>query len=131
MSHQYTVATVNYGEFLVSALRYKFEFAGYRVRVYKTAADALELIKEPADVALLDKLSPPLDGVELYRRLREHRVGMRVIFLSAWDDIPDELRRKALPPADDYIRIPMFLEDILERVRAVVERGREERQTGG
>lgn len=127
MSRQPTLAIVTDEENLAVMLRYNFESEGYRVRIYGSTAEALELIEKPADVALLDRTNSPFDGVELYRRLRQH-VDMPVIFLTAWAHaIPDELRRKELPPAEDYVQIPMSIKDLLERVRTVVERPRKAR----
>jgi DNA-binding response OmpR family regulator len=114
------IAVVNNEAALVQALSYNLREEGYDVRAYDNTADALELIRKPADIALLDKSNSPFDGVELYRRLRKH-LDMPVIFLSAWaHEIPDNLRERQLPAAQGYVSLPFALSELLGTVKRVL-----------
>jgi FixJ family two-component response regulator len=63
--------------------------AGYVVRAYASASEFLEGWQgaSPACVVLDLKL-PDLDGMELYRKLRENEAGVQVIFMTGFGDIP-------------------------------------------
>lgn len=53
-------------------LRDVLEYAGYDVRVARTAEDGITLaVSEPPDLVLMDLELPGIDGVEALRRLRE------------------------------------------------------------
>jgi DNA-binding response OmpR family regulator len=122
------VAIVNNEKSLVEALTLNLREEGYEVRAYANTAAALELIDKPADIALLDKSNSPYDGVELYRRLREH-VNMPVIFLSAWaHEIPDDLRERQLPEAEGYVCCPFALADLLGTLKSVLNERSEARR---
>jgi DNA-binding response OmpR family regulator len=69
----------------------------------------------------LDRTNPPLGGVELFRRLRQH-TDMPVVFLSAWaEEVQDELAGSGLE-ADDYIDVPFSLKLVCARAKAILAR---------
>lgn len=115
-----TIALVNDEKVVAESLAMKLRSEGYDVRIYHRSDRALEaLLEHAADLALLDGTNPPLGGIELFRRLRQH-TNMPVIFVSAW---ADEIKRRLSGTdleAEDYIEIPDFLDDFAARVRAVV-----------
>jgi DNA-binding response OmpR family regulator len=79
-----SIAVVNNEPALLEALKFNLERSGYRVQAYGNSADALDaLIAFPADLVITDGSNSPFDGVELFRRLREH-TNVPVIFVSAW-----------------------------------------------
>jgi DNA-binding response OmpR family regulator len=90
---------------------------GYIVKVAVRGAEALKLVPvfEP-DVVLLDLMMPEMSGVEVLARLRLDRPGLRVIMLTANEDV--EVARTTLRNgAFDYLRKP-FAIDVLARVVA-------------
>ncbi|HWB00187.1 MAG TPA: response regulator, partial [Pirellulales bacterium] len=58
---------------------------GYEVDTANDGLSALELVAQrPYDVALLDLKMPGMDGVELYRRIKEARSGTVAIVVTAY-----------------------------------------------
>ncbi len=58
---------------------------GYRVTTAHDGLSALELIRrQPFDVALLDLKMPGMDGLELYREIKQLRAGTVAIIVSAF-----------------------------------------------
>jgi two-component system, OmpR family, response regulator ChvI len=115
-----TIGIVNNERNLVQSMALVLRAAGYEVRVYHRSDLALHaLLQQPVELALLDITNPPLGGIKLFRRLREH-TAMPVMFLSAWaEEAAEELGRSGLA-AQGYIQIPVSLAELRARVRAVL-----------
>jgi two-component system response regulator ChvI len=79
----------------------------------------------PPNLAILDIKMPRMDGMELLRRLRQ-KTDLPVIFLTSKDDEIDELFGLKMG-ADDFIRKPFSQRLLVERVRAVLRRGKRPR----
>ncbi len=76
------------------------------------------------DQIVLDVMLPDLDGFEVARRLRETEgAGTRVpiIFLTARDTTADKVQGLRLG-SDDYVTKPFSIEELIERVKAVLRR---------
>src|SRR2546429_6824933 len=90
-----------------------------------TAASGMEALRAAAasrpDLILLDVMMPDGDGFEVVRRLRSSGPGVPVIFLSARDGVRERVAGLALG-GDDYITKPFSLDEVLERIRAVLRR---------
>jgi two-component system OmpR family response regulator len=109
-------------ELLSGSLR----FAGFEVM---TAASGQEALRAAAasrpDLVLLDVMMPDGDGFEVVRRMRSSGPDVPVIFLSARDSVRERVAGLALG-GDDYVTKPFSLDEVLERIRAVLRRtGRE------
>lgn len=73
------------------------------------------------DAAVLDLMLPELDGLSLLRRLREGRVLVPVLILSARAGVDD--RVKGLQAGgDDYLTKPFAFSELLARVQALIRR---------
>src|SRR5205085_5233570 len=76
------------------------------------------------DLIVLDVMLPDLDGFEVARRLRQTEgAGTRVpiIFLTARDTTQDKVEGLRLG-SDDYVTKPFSIEELIERVKAVLRR---------
>lgn len=98
---------------------------GFSVTEAATGRSALERIEaEPPDLVVLDVQLPDLDGFEVARRLRAaagpHR-DIPIIFLTARDTLEDRLEGLRIG-TDDYVTKPFSIEELAERVRAVLRR---------
>ncbi len=72
------------------------------------------------DLVLLDVMLPGKDGFELCRSLRSTE-GPRIIMLTALNEPVDKVVGLELG-ADDYVRKPFDLRELLARIRAVLRR---------
>ena len=73
------------------------------------------------DVAIVDRMLPRLDGLQLVQKMREEGNLVPVLFLSALGDIDD--RVKGLKAgADDYLPKPYAIVELLARLDALVRR---------
>ena len=93
-----------------------------RASTGRAALDAIE--KRKPDLIVLDVMLPDLDGFELTRRLRQSEgAGTRVpvIFLTAKDTTADKIQGLRLG-SDDYVTKPFSIEELIERVKAVLRR---------
>jgi two-component system OmpR family response regulator len=99
-------------------------FAGFEVATAASGAEALRAVMgSPPDLVLLDVMMPDGDGFEVVRRIRSSGPDVPVIFLTARDDVRDRVTGLALG-GDDYVTKPFSLEEVLERIRAVLRRTR-------
>jgi two-component system OmpR family response regulator len=93
-----------------------------RVASGRAALEAVEHRKP--DLIVLDVMLPDLDGFEVARRLRSNEgAGTRVpiIFLTARDATADKVQGLRLG-SDDYVTKPFSIEELIERVKAVLRR---------
>lgn len=102
---------------------------GFEVVQAATGRAALDAVtaRRP-DLIVLDVMLPDLDGFEVARRLRlTEGAGTRVpiIFLTARDTTKDKVEGLRLG-GDDYVTKPFSVEELVERVKAVLRRA-----TGG
>ena len=108
-------------ELLTMALTYE----GFEVDQAADGRGALDAIEAQApDLVLLDVMLPDLDGFEVARRLRDARGGgaeVPIVFLTARDDTSDKVRGLRLG-SDDYVTKPFNVEELVERVKAVLRR---------
>jgi two-component system OmpR family response regulator len=95
-----------------------------RVSSGRAALDAIAMSKP--DLIVLDVMLPDLDGFEVARRLRQSEgAGTRVpvIFLTARDTTAEKVQGLRLG-SDDYVTKPFSIEELIERVKAVLRRSR-------
>jgi two-component system OmpR family response regulator len=108
-------------ELVAMGLRYN-GFDVERVGSGRAALGAVE--QRRPDLMVLDVMLPDLDGFEVARRLRQAEgAGTRVpiIFLTAKDTTQDKIEGLRLG-SDDYVTKPFSIEELIERVKAVLRR---------
>ena len=97
------------------------EHAGYAVTVVADGQVALDkALADPPDLVVLDLMLPGLDGLEVFRRLRE-RFPVPVVMLTALGDESDRLVGLELG-ADDYVTKPFSPRELVLRVQSVLRR---------
>ena len=73
------------------------------------------------DLVVLDVMLPKLNGFELLQQARVAGITTPVIILSAKVDLPDRLMGFEMG-ADDYLPKPFFVEELVARIKAVMQR---------
>ena len=117
------ITLVDDDENIVASVSLALESHGHTVKAYYDGASGLEgLESDPPDLAILDVKMPRMDGMEVLRRLRQTS-DLPVIILTSKDEEIDEILGFNLG-ADDYIHKPFSQRLLIERVKAVLRRGR-------
>jgi DNA-binding response OmpR family regulator len=98
--------------------------AGYETDVLGNGGDALALLRRaPADLVVLDRMLPGLDGLEVCRAMRADStlVNVPVIMLTARAEESDRIVGLELG-ADDYVTKPFSPKELVARVGALLRR---------
>lgn len=93
-----------------------------RVAAGRAALDAVK--RRRPDLIVLDVMLPDLDGFEVARRLRQQEgagPAVPIIFLTARDSTADKVEGLRMG-SDDYVTKPFSIEELIERVKAVLRR---------
>jgi two-component system, OmpR family, response regulator len=75
----------------------------------------------PYDAAILDIMLPGRDGLSILRNVRERKIPLPVILLTARSELNERLEGLNLG-ADDYLTKPFFVEELIARLHAVTRR---------
>ena len=107
---------------LCDILLYNLRAAGYQAEAAYSAEEALDKVQS-FDLLLLDVMMPGLSGFELARRLKDNEAtaATPIIFLTAKDTEEDMLHGFGLG-ADDYIKKPFSVREVVARAKAVLSR---------
>jgi len=98
------------------------ESRGFVPDVARDGEAALRLLDASVfDAVVLDIGLPRRDGYAVLQALREQRVGVPVLVLTARDALEDKLAGFALG-ADDYLTKPFALAEVEARLRALIHR---------
>ncbi len=80
------------------------------------------------DMIILDLMLPKMDGLEVLTRLRDKKVNIPILLLTAKDAVEDKVMGLN-KGADDYLTKPFAFSELLARVRSLLRRGQVETQT--
>lgn len=107
---------------LCDILLYNLRAAGYQAEAVYSAEEALDKVQS-FDLLLLDVMMPGLSGFELGQRLKDNEAtaATPIIFLTAKDTEEDMLHGFGLG-ADDYIKKPFSVREVVARAKAVLSR---------
>jgi DNA-binding response OmpR family regulator len=98
------------------------ESQGLNVKLFRDGESALKAFKTGGyNFCILDVMLPGLDGFNLAKEVKTIRKGVPVIFLTARSMKQDKLKGYGLG-ADDYITKPFDEDELLCRIKAVVNR---------
>ena len=119
------VLVVDDEEHITELVSMGLTYNGFEVERIASGRSALEAVeRKRPDLIVLDVMLPDLDGFEVARRLRQAEgAGTRVpvIFLTARDTTQDKIDGLRLG-SDDYVTKPFSIEELIERVKAVLRR---------
>ena len=95
---------------------------GFMVDIANNGQDGLALIhKNNYDLIILDVMLPTLDGWAVIKEIRNCQPEVRVLFLTACDDVEEKVKGLELG-ADDYLIKPFAFSELLARIRTLLRR---------
>ncbi len=107
---------------IASFVRKGLEAEGFVVEVAHHGDEGYALAtSRPYDALVLDIMLPGRDGLSILRNLRERKVPLPVILLTARSELNERLEGLNFG-ADDYLTKPFYIEELIARVRAVTRR---------
>ena len=96
---------------------------GYDVDFASDGLEGIQLFKKKEyDLVLLDIMMPNLDGYSVCKMIRQNS-NVPIIFLTALNEETDQLKGFELE-CDDYITKPFSFNLLIQRVKAVLRRGK-------
>jgi two-component system OmpR family response regulator len=99
-----------------------FRQAGFVVDHEADGQDALHrALAEPYDAAVIDIMLPSLDGLSLVRELRQRKVRLPVLILSAKGSVQDRVQGLS-DGGDDYLTKPFAFSELLAQLHALIRR---------
>jgi DNA-binding response OmpR family regulator len=102
---------------------------GYDVATAMTGEVGYEMASAQLfDLLILDLLLPGRDGIEVLKSLRQRGKTMPILILTARDAIEDRVIGLDAG-ADDYLLKPFAFAELLARLRVLLRRGRNERES--
>lgn len=108
---------------LHETLKLNLELEGYEVFSAMDGKQALQQLSQAHfDGVILDWMMPEMDGITILEHIRLHRKDMPVLMLSARSQAADRILGLK-SGADDYLTKPFHLEELLLRVKKLVEKG--------
>lgn len=103
--------------------------AGFVTDLARDGVDGLSFaVNNDYDLVVLDVMLPGADGWQVLKELRQRGRQMPVLFLTARDQVEDKVRGLELG-ADDYLVKPFAFSELLARVRTLLRRGNNVRES--
>jgi tetratricopeptide (TPR) repeat protein/CheY-like chemotaxis protein len=103
--------------------------AGFVVTTSTDGADALEKVKTfYPDLVISDVTLPKIDGYEFCKKLKEDpkTASIPFIFLTRQKSVDDKIRGLELG-VDDYLTKPIYIKEVITRVKILLEKKEKER----
>lgn len=111
---------VNLGFLLVDFL----EMEGFKVKLCRDGETGEKLfLSNHFDLCILDCILPEMDGFTLAKRIRERNKEIPFIFLTA-KSLKEDKIKGFKSGADDYITKPFEVEELVYRMRAILNRAK-------
>ncbi|HWD18535.1 MAG TPA: response regulator transcription factor [Verrucomicrobiae bacterium] len=111
---------------MLTALKGNFEFKGYKVLTAANGEKGLNAaLSAQPDLIILDIMLPQINGYEICRLVREAKLTMPIIMLTAKGEESDVVLGLNLG-ADDYVTKPFSIKELLARAAAFLRREKKE-----
>jgi DNA-binding response OmpR family regulator len=100
----------------------ELKHAGFNVIRVDEGPSAIELLESnPVDLVILDLMLPGIDGLDVARHIRKRGSDVPILMLTARAETHDVVSGFEAG-ADDYLRKPFEVPELLSRVRALLKR---------
>ncbi len=117
-----TILVVDDEESILTLLQYNLVQAGFEVKTAMDGEEGLRLaLDEKPDFMILDLMLPQKDGIEVCKELRQKKVMIPILMLTAKGDEFDKVLGLELG-ADDYMTKPFSPREVVARVKAILRR---------
>jgi DNA-binding NtrC family response regulator len=108
---------------VVSLFKMVLEMNGFEIDAYSDPEAALSNFKPNSyGLALLDIRMAPLNGFELYKKMKNIDSGLKACFITAFEDYRQEFK-ESFPELDEikcFIRKPKAIEDLVNHVATIL-----------
>lgn len=123
MNKSAKILVVDDEETICYVLKINLELAGYSIVTANSAEEALRLDLSQFNLLLLDVMMERMSGFELAKRIRQDArlKHIPIIFCTAKDS-EDDVLTGFDTGADDYIKKPFSMKELLARVKSVLSR---------
>jgi len=107
---------------LADGLMHTLSGSGYVVTVATSGGYAQQLLTaQDFDLIVLDLGLPDMDGLELLRKIRQRKLPLPIMILTARDSVNDRIIGIE-QGADDYMSKPFELKELEARIHALIRR---------
>lgn len=107
---------------ILKLLTYNLEQEGYEIDSSMDGQEGLDMALENRyDIILLDLMLPNCDGMDICRAIRQEKLEVPIIMLTAKDTEIDKILGLEIG-ADDYITKPFSPREVLARIKAILRR---------
>ncbi len=114
---------------LLKAISKRLQEEGYAVDSATDGESAMSLVEMiEYDCIILDLMIPVMDGMTFLKRLRDEGRVTPVLILTAIGDVSVKVKGLDMG-ADDYLTKPFSFDELLARIRALLRRTTENRET--
>lgn len=123
-SRKLSILLVEDEENLQDTLKLNFEMEGYNVSSAYNGVEALRALQnEYFDLIILDVMLPEIDGIAVCENIRLSNTEIPILMLSAKSQSSDRILglKKG---ADDYVTKPFSLEELLIRVKMLINKSK-------
>jgi DNA-binding response OmpR family regulator len=125
MAENQTILVVEDEEAILMGITENLKVEGYHIIAAQDGPAALRLgVEKKPDLIILDIMLPGMSGYDVCRKLRDQKLQMPIIMLTARQEEFDKLHGFEMG-ADDYMTKPFSIKELLARVHAVLLRGRQ------
>ena len=119
-----TIAIIEDEEDLLELLEFTLQQNGYDAVGFLNTKKIKEfIIEESPDLLIVDRNLPGVEGVNFVKELKKEGYNIPVIFLTAKTS-DDEVIEGFEAGADDYIKKPFNMNELLARIKAVLKRNK-------
>lgn len=119
--HMATIYLVEDEENLNHLLKKYLEKEGYQVTSFFDGESALQKVKDPPDIWILDVMLPDIDGYQIIKIIKEYHPQTPVIFMSARNQELDRVVGLELG-SDDYLSKPFLPRELVIRTNKIIKR---------
>ena len=121
MAEQPKVLIVEDDATIARAVELELQHAGFAVSRVADGLAALEAARDELDLIILDLMLPGMDGLDVARDVRASGNEVPILMLTARGDTDDAVRGFDVG-ADDYVRKPFEIPELMSRIRALLRR---------